>query len=812
MSVETRIPDSKTKSNVKCYHCGLVCPSDSIFIGEKFFCCQGCRTVYEILEENNLCQYYNLNSTPGIRLGEVNKDVRFGYLDDETVKRQLSNFSDGTISTVTFKIPSIHCSSCIWLLENLFTINPAISNSRVDFLKKELSVSFIEKDITLRQVVELITSIGYEPQINLKDLDKKVKKETDRSLYLKIGVAGFCFANIMLFSLPEYFSGGKIDPSLRSFFQFLNILLAIPVFFYSSSEFFKSALSGLKHKIVNIDVPISLGILTLFFRSIFEIITIGEAGYMDSFVALVFLLLVGKLFQKKTFDFLSFERDYKAYFPVSITKSSGTAQTSIPLSKLSKGDRILVRNQELIPADSILIDGHGFIDYSFVTGESNPVPKQSGDLLYAGGRQVGGAIELDVVKDVSQSYLTQLWNTDTFEQTYKSKITSITNLVAKYFTFIVITIATIAAVYWFQTGPILAMNAFTAVLIIACPCALALSIPFTFGNSLRILARNKFYLKNTDIIELLAKVDTIVFDKTGTLTKSQDSGIKFVSINGKRDFTDYERKLIKSLVHQSAHPLSRRIESALNGGIFTNILEFAEIPGRGIEGIVDDHHVKIGSAAFVGQETCRNNGTMASVVSISIDDQSRGCYQLENIYRPGLERVIKYLGNLYDLALLSGDNESEKSNLLRFFKDPGYLYFNQSPMDKLEFVKKLQRENKKVLMIGDGLNDAGALRQSDVGISVSEDLNSFSPACDAILEAKSFPQLINILRFAKTNMNIIIASFTISFLYNIFGLGFAVRGILSPLISAILMPLSSISVILFATGSTYFFAKLKGLR
>lgn len=804
------LPEKETEK--ACYHCGLPCPNDTVSIGDKYFCCQGCRMVYEILEANDLCQYYQLTENPGVSPKEFNAAARFAYLDDESVRNQLLDFSDGKTAKVTFQIPAMHCSSCIWLLEKLYGINRGILASRVDFLRKEVSVTFSETHISLRQVVELLTSLGYEPHISLQDVHAKARKDTNRDLYIKLGLAGFAFGNIMLLSFPEYLSGGDMEAQFKQFFGYVNILLALPVLLYSGIDYFKSAISGLKHKTINIDVPIALGITTLFGRSLYEILYAGGAGYMDSFVALIFLLLLGKLFQKKTYDRLSFERDYKSYFPVSVTRKEGDEEKNVPLSKLKIGDRITIRNQELIPADSVLINGKGWIDYSFVTGESEPVEKKSGDMIYAGGRQAGSAIELEVIKEVSQSYLTQLWNNDAFSKHGEGRISGIVNVVSKYFTLVVLLIATLSALYWFPHSINMALNAFTAVLIIACPCALALSVPFTLGNSLRIFGRNQFYLKNSAVIESIAKITTILFDKTGTLTKSRKSQVNFISLNGKAALSAEENRLIKSLVHHSTHPLSRRIELALNGEVSSAVENFREIPGEGIEGIVEQNQLKIGSASFAGSAGASPEDATATTVYISLNGRVKGYFQLDNYYRPGLNEVLQNSARMYRLALISGDNESEKENLQPFFSGETQLRFNQSPRDKLEYVKELQSNRQRVLMVGDGLNDAGALKQSDVGIAVTEDLNAFSPACDAILDARQFPRLFQFIQFAKMNIRIILASFAISFLYNIIGFGFAVQGTLSPLISAILMPLSSISVILFATAATYLTAHKAGLH
>ena len=804
----------QSKAQTTCYHCGDPCGNTGIRVGEKCFCCNGCKLVYELLKENNLCQYYDLENTPGISPKEAGTSAKFKYLEDETVRSKLINFTDGNTSTVTFYIPAMHCASCVWLLESLYKLNPLILQSRVDFLKKELSITYEETASSLRQVVELLSSIGYEPEINLDSLHKKIKKDSDRQIYIKIGVAGFAFANIMMFSFPEYLSQqDQVEKILRNFFGYLSLLLALPVLFYSAIDYFKSAWNGWKQRAVNMDVPISLGIITLFVRSSYEILSGAGTGYMDSFTGLVFLLLLGKLFEKKTYDTLSFERDYKSYFPIAVTRKGPDGEVSIPLEKLKVGERIIIRNQELIPADSILIRGQAFIDYSFVTGESTPVDKKSGDLIYAGGRQVGGTIELDVIKEVNQSYLTELWNDESFTRQKESRVTTLANKISKYFTFIVLSIAILSALFWVPSDLALALNAFTAVLIVACPCALALSTPFTLGNTLRIFGWNKFYLKNTSIIESLAKITAIVFDKTGTITQAAESKVEFVSAeDSKPELNKQEQQLIYALAYQSMHPVSRQIADSLQEKRSVNVDDFREIPGMGVEGQVAGQRVKIGTYPFVTGRDDSENLTGATFAHIAINGHYRGYFRLANVYRPGLKKTLDKLRNRYGIYLLTGDNQGEKENLKYYFGKKAQMLFNQSPHQKLAFVRNLQKKGEHVLMIGDGLNDAGALKQSDVGISVSEDVNTFSPASDAIIDSSNMERLADFLRFSGKSVRIILVSFAISFVYNLVGLGFAVQGTLSPLVAAILMPISSISVILFTTGSTTFLAKKMNLR
>ncbi len=784
-----------TEAAVKCYHCGELCLDEKIIANEKQFCCDGCKLVYEILNENNLCTYYNFNDTPGISPGNNVVEKRFAYLDEKNVKNKLLQFSDGNTAAVTFFIPQMHCSSCIWLLENLTRINDSVLRSRVNFLRKEVHVYFKEDTFSLRKLVELLSTIGYEPRINLEDLEEKRKVVKDRSAVYRIGVAGFCFGNIMLFSFPEYFSlADSTEKHYGSIFNYLNLLLSLPVLFYCSAPFFRFAFQSLKQKYLNIDVPIALGIFIMFVRSSYEILSATGAGYMDTMAGLTFFMLLGRHFQNKTYDTLSFDRDYKSFFPISVMTKKNGVESSIPVSDIKVGDRIIIRSEELIPADSILIKGDGGIDYSFVTGESAIVNKKIGELVYAGGKQKGAAIELEVVKQVEQSYLTQLWNNDAYiKKSEDSSFQLLVNKISHYFTIAILAIAIFSLAYWiYFNHPEIGWNAFTAVLIIACPCALAISSPFTLGSILRIFGKNKFYLKNYSVIEKLAKVDTIVFDKTGTLTTNDRSEVQF-----KGELTPENKFKIASTTFHSYHPLSRLVYEFTKSDSRATLTDFKEWSGRGFSGKIDNEVIMVGSSQFVTGEISPRNETE---VHISIGGKYIGYFSFNNFYRNGIDKMVgSLLKNKYSLFVLSGDHSGEKANLEKIFGQKSQLFFEQTPSEKLKMIQSLQNNGKNVLMIGDGLNDAGALRQSNVGISVSDNVNNFSPACDAIIDATKLQSMEAILKVAKSSKRIILGSFAIALVYNLFGLYFAVRGELSPLFAAILMPVSSVTIISFTT-------------
>jgi len=398
-------------SNSKCIHCGEECGKYPVEWNGKIFCCHGCLTVYQLLDQNRLYKYYEIENNPGIKVEQPDFDSKYAYLDNEEIKDKLIDFSDGEISKITLYIPSIHCSSCIWLLEHLHSLNPAILQSTVNFIKKEVTLIFKHQQISLRKLVELLVSIHYIPQITLEQFDRKKSEKSNRKLIYKIGIAGFVFGNIMLLSMPQYIPGKElVEEKYSNYFLWISLILSLPIVIYCSEEYLLTAFKNLRQKIININLPIAIGILALFIQSSWHVIEGEGSVYFDSLSGLVFFLLLGRWYQNKTYQALSFDRDYKSYFPVAVTKITDNKEISIPLKDIKAGDKILLHNQELIPADSVLMKGEAFIDYSFVTGESNPIKKDIGNALFAGGRQIGQAIEIEITKEVEQSQLTKLWN------------------------------------------------------------------------------------------------------------------------------------------------------------------------------------------------------------------------------------------------------------------------------------------------------------------------------------------------------------------------------------------------------------------
>lgn len=787
---------AEVQEDLKCYHCGLPCEEDKFHVEDKNFCCYGCKTVYEILNENDLCEYYSFDKTPGVTLRHVS-DESFAYLDDPAIRKKVVEFDSTAFVRVRFYIPAIHCISCIWLLENLQRLQKGIVKSEVNFSGKTVRIDFNPQEIPLSKVARVLTSLGYTPKINLKKEEVPSSVEFNKSLVIKLALAGFAFGNIMLLSFPEYLGLDQSDESLQRVFSFLNIALAIPVTFYSGQEYFVNAWKSFTQRQINIDVPIAVGLFALFFRSVYDILFHIGPGYLDSLSVLVFFLLIGRWFQSKTYENLAFDRDYKSYFPLAVHKLVGEIWKPVVVYELMPGDTIRIRNMEIVPADCLLESNEAFLDYSFVTGESKPVHVLNGAWVYAGGRLIGQPIILKVEKRTSQSHLTSLWNEAAFQKPEESKYKRMIDQAARRFTWVVLVIALITAVGWYVYDPTRMWLVITSVLMVACPCALALAAPFTFGNMLRVFGRHGFYLKNAEVIERMAAVDSVVFDKTGTITHGA-AKVRFVGV-----LDDQELGWVKLLTSASTHPLSNLIAKSISHITTLYVEEFKERAGKGVEGVIAGLNVKVGSASFTGFDGVITDPS--SKVFVSIAGLVRGYFHIETSVRPQIHEVVAKLGKRC-VALLSGDHNVDEDRMKKIFPAHTQLLFDQSPHDKMGYVSSLQQAGARVMMIGDGLNDSGALQQSDVGVAVTDDTGVFTPACDGILAGEKVGQLDQFLRLSRSATTILKFGFAISFFYNIIALSFAIGGYLTPLIAAILMPISSISVVGFSTIAVTFVA------
>ncbi|WP_431295412.1 heavy metal translocating P-type ATPase [Pedobacter sp. P26] len=405
-------------------------------------------------------------------------------------------------------------------------------------------------------------------------------------------------------------------------------------------------------------------------------------------------------------------------------------------------------------------------------------------------------MELEVIKPVSQSYLTGLWNNENYKNNINKQ--NFNDSVAKYFSLGVFLIAFSATAYWlFQHDSHKAWSAFTAVIIVACPCVLALSTPFTLSAILSVFDKKGFYVKNTDAVEELAKCDTLIFDKTGTLTSNENAEISFSGA-----LTNEEKLIVASLLRNSTHPLSRHILKALNVERFYSLNDYKEVVGKGLSARINNHTIYAGHLSMI-PITVKSAGETG--VHILINHTYKGCFDIKQQWRPGLAQLVSKLAK-FNLQVLSGDTDKDRSMLTTIFPENTTIRFRQRPHQKLDAVLNLQESGNTVMMLGDGLNDAGALKQSNFGIALTDNINNFTPGCDAILKGGALNLLPYFIQLSKDGLKVIKISFAIAIAYNCIGIYYAVQGTLYPLVAAVLMPISTVTIILFTTLATRWFA------
>jgi len=685
-----------------------------------------------------------------------------------------------TLPNLNFSVPTVHCAGCIGKIERLLNSVPGIEEARVNLSLKRVSVS--ASNVAPDVIIDRLKGIGFEAYALDDAILAETRDDTGRALLNRLAVAGFAMMNVMLLSVAVW--SGATDAT-RDLFHFISAAIALPVVAYSAQPFFRSAWTALSARSLNMDVPISLAIILAAGMSLYETTQSGAHAYFDAALSLTFFLLIGRFLDHKTRTAArSAAKELSALEVQTAQKLEGGQLVATQVSKLRVGDQVLVTTGMRVPVDGIL-DAEAHVDRSFLTGESASVALQQGDAVQAGVINLSAPFQMTATAVGEDTSLRRVASLVELAENSRSSYTALADRAAQVYAPLVHILALAAFIAWvWISGDIrYALNIAIAVLIITCPCALGLAVPAVATAAISKLYESGFLVKHDTALERLAEVDTVVFDKTGTVTRAGAD----VDLSA---FSQHEKSLIRSISQYSAHPISKAIHAALPDCPTVQLTKITEHAGHGVEAIYEGHKVRLGRADWLGAEV---EGTAFQIG----DAQARPITLLEKIREGVSQAVIEFQNQGLDVVLLTGDREKAAKPVAETLGITTYQSCVTAE-EKHEILSDMADEGRKVLMIGDGLNDTAALAVAHASIAPASALDASRTASDVVIMRESFSDLPMVLNVARSVTHLSKQNFGIAALYNVIAVPVALLGFATPLVAALAMSSSSISVLLNA--------------
>jgi len=790
----------------KCIHC-----NNNLLENQINFCCDGCEVGYNIINKNGLENYY-LN-----RIIDPNISIKPQENPDDFNIAQYANIGENNHKSINLLIPSIHCGACVWLIENLLNKQSYIEKARINLSQKIINISWVGDFDIGQKSINLINNIGYKTLPVEENYLIEIEKKFNNQIFKALAVAGFGAGNIMLFSFALWFDQShEITGFTRQFLYILSALIALPVIIYSGRIFFVSAFQSTIKGRPNMDLAISIAIFLATIVSIMQTYRIGNHIYFDSVVMLIFFLLIGR--------YLDFKARKKIF---NITSEFSLLQTSfarvenqgkitlIPSKKLQKNMILVVASAERIACDGEIIEGESIINNSLISGEIIPQKISIGDQVFGGSINIGNAIKVKITKNINESLLSKIIDIIAKIEFKKNIYIRIADNFSKYYTPAVHFIAFLTFCYWFffkkELWDLALMNA-TAVLIITCPCALALAIPIAQSLAVANFLKRGIIIKNGEVLEKLNQIDYVIFDKTGSLTVGEpeleaiyninNSQIKLISMND--DLHQFNFSIMYNIAKFSSHPIAKSIVKSLDKiqNLHSTNMKVENFTGFGLVGNYQNQNYYLGNMEF-----CKINFDFSLVPSNQSENSSElSCFfKSDNanyllIFKDKIKEnasdAVNFLENQKKkIILLSGDKENEVKRIANLCKISEF-YWQKNPIEKAEIIQNLKNNGNKILMIGDGLNDAPSLALADASLSFSKAVDLTQNIADILIEGEKLSSIIFLFKFSNKTFKVMKQNLTIALIYNIIAVPFAIAGHIVPLLAAIAMSSSSILVTL----------------
>ena len=781
---------------IACNHCHLEFTKD-VMIEDNghYFCCNGCQGVFHLLSDEGLDSFYekagDTKLSPPTEQYEDSANFNAPAFYDRFVKVNKEGFSE-----VSLIIEGIHCSACVWLNEKALHKMQGIIEANINFTNNKATIVWADNVVKLSQIIDMIRAIGYDAYPYDASLQEVRANKERKEYYLRMAVAIFASMNIMWIAVAQYagyFSG--IEQGAKTILNIAEGILATPVLFYSGWIFFRGAYYGIKNKIVNMDILVATGALLTYIYSIYITVLENGEAYFDSVSMIITFVLIGKflevLSKKNAADTLDI---IGKHIPSEVHILKEGEIIACKLDDVKVGDVVIVSAGEKVLLDGKILKGSGSFDESNLTGESEPIFKNEGDDVISGTVSIDADIQFSVSKDFQHSTLSNLVQLLENATKKKPKIEQLANKLSEYFSTVILLFAFITFFVWwfwphsFETAFMVGIS----VIVIACPCALALATPVATLVGLSLGAKRGILFKEAAQLETMAQVDTLVLDKTGTLTVGKPEVVKETILK------EFDKKILYALVSNSKHPISQGIKSFIKEDQFATLSfdEFKQVPAQGIVALYKDMQLLGGNLALMKanniQYTYESDN---SVFYFAINKEIVAIYELSDQIKDGAKELIENLKlKKIKAIILTGDNKQTAKKIASSLGIEDVL-FEQTPEDKELFITKLHNEGKKVIMVGDGVNDVLALARADIGIVMGNGSDIAVDVSDVVLLKDSLSSLEDALKISRTTYGLIKQNLAISLVYNAITIPLAMAGYVIPLVAAISMSVSSLLVV-----------------
>jgi len=790
--------------NISCDHCGLPVPAGLVTPeAELQFCCSGCRVAYDVIHGAGLEGYYDLKDRiDAPEQAALGRGRGYDEFDDPSFAELYCRRRGDGLTTVELYLEGVHCAACVWLVEKVPIVIPGVAECRLDVGRSLATVVWDADGTPLSSIARFLDSIGYPPHpfhgVEARDMERR----EDRALLIRIAVAGAIAGNVMLLAIAlygGYFHG--ISPTFRTLFRWVSLGLTLPSVVWCAQIFYRGAWGALKTRTLHMDVPISIGILAAFGWGVANTIRDHGEVYFDSVTVLIFFLLVGRWVQRRQ------QRHAARATELLFSLAPSTARVveegvirEVPAAALQSGMVIELRAGDTAPADGVVQIGESTMDLSLLTGESRPVSVTIGDPVHAGTTSLSGRLEIEVRSAGADTRLGRILRLVEEGAQRRAPVVLLADRISGWFVLTVLSLAAITVAVWFRIDPEQAVENAVALLIVSCPCALGLATPLAVSAAVGRAARAGILIKGGDALETLARPARMILDKTGTLTES-----RLAVIHWHGDET-VQRAVAAAEAH-SNHPIALALATGVDTADLVLPTDVEQHPGRGLTARIEAREFLVGSPAFAEErlgelpdhieaEIRTTVGEGLTPIIIVVDDRVAAMAALGDPLRPDTAETLAAIRDRgWMIEILSGDHPGTVGALLQRLRlDPAAGRGGALPEAKIERVRQAA-EDGPVVMVGDGVNDAAALAAATVGVGVHGGAEAALAAADVYLGRPGLEPLVRLLDGSSRTLGVIRRNLVFSLGYNAVAVTLAMLGLMHPLVAAILMPASSITVV-----------------